>query len=317
MGTRNLICVRVNRKWVLAKYCQWDGYPTGQGVRLYKFLHIEGNIARLQAGLPHIYEPTEEDWTRVSREVKAEMARVESLGPEDLDDYLERHVPHYKRNGRDYRESYIPDEYKQSRILFPSLSRDTGAQILELIANATADHKLPIESELDFANNWLSCEWAYIVDLDEEQLKVFGRSEPKYEGHPFEDVGDDKEEVPAFVTSFTFSELRIWDDERFMHRANEIETDAEDMIRKHDKITTKRLQQNGIFSLSDFTHRNDNHENDSGEGDVNEGGANGDDNDISSASPNEDASEKDTHGRGANNDGADNVASSFDQLHLD
>ncbi|KAI0895202.1 hypothetical protein F4806DRAFT_92401 [Annulohypoxylon nitens] len=313
MGTRNLICVRANRKWAFAKYCQWDGYPTGQGVRLYKFLHIEGNIARLQAGLPHIYEPSEEFWDKMPGEIEAEIARIDCLSPKDLDDYLAQHVPsHVRKRDLEDQKSWI---LRQSNILFPSLSRDTGGSILELVANATVDHKLPVHSELDFANDWLSCEWAYIVDLDEEQLKVFGRSEPKYEGHPFEDVGDDKEEVPTFVTSFTFSELRIWDDERFMHRANEIETEAEDMIRKHNRITTERLQRCGIFCLSDFTYGNDNNKNDSGKGDVNEGGAEGDD--ISSASINEDAGEKDTHGRGANHDGADNVASQLDQLDLD
>lgn len=137
---------------------------------------------------------------------------------------------------------------------------------------------------------------AYIVDLDEEQLKIFAYSGPKYEGHPFEDVGGDKEEVPAFVTSFTFSELRSWDDEGFRCRANEIQIDAEDMIWEHYSTTIERLQQKGTFLLDGGFSQDENENN---EGDY------------------EDAGEKDTHGRGANDDGVDNTRSKLDQLHLD
>ncbi|KAI1086324.1 hypothetical protein F5B19DRAFT_501723 [Rostrohypoxylon terebratum] len=235
MGTRNLICIRVNRKWALAKYCQWDGYPTGQGFWLYKFLHIEGNIARLRAGLPHIYEPTEEDWKRVTREVKDEMTQIDSLSPKEFDDYLDDGERRRMRGMPfEHKKCIIIHEDKQSDKLFPSLSRGTGAGILELIANATPDNKLPVQSELDFANDGFSCEWAYIVDLDEEQLKIFTCTGPKSEGHPFEDVGDPDDGVPAFVTSFTFLELRSWDKKKFMQLATEIEQNVAEMVMEDD-----------------------------------------------------------------------------------
>jgi hypothetical protein len=38
MGTGNLTCVYHDSQFKLAKYCQWDGYPEGQGKKIVKFL---------------------------------------------------------------------------------------------------------------------------------------------------------------------------------------------------------------------------------------------------------------------------------------
>lgn len=38
MGTRHLIEVRCDGETKIAQYGQWDGYPSGQGVRVLKFL---------------------------------------------------------------------------------------------------------------------------------------------------------------------------------------------------------------------------------------------------------------------------------------
>lgn len=37
MGTRNLTCIVKDGEYKVAKYCQWDGYPSGKGLDL---LHI-------------------------------------------------------------------------------------------------------------------------------------------------------------------------------------------------------------------------------------------------------------------------------------
>lgn len=145
---------------VVAQYSQWDGYPTGQGVKLFDFLHVEGNIARLRAGLAYIYEPTKEELKKIPEAVEAEVARVKALDHKDLCSYLASHMPEYLRKEKpeelDEQQSGLLldltlttlDQYE---VLFPSLSRSTGGKILELIANATADHKLPIQSQLEFA----------------------------------------------------------------------------------------------------------------------------------------------------------------------
>ena len=38
MGTRNLTMVLLDDKIVVAQYCQWDGYPSGQGETVVKFI---------------------------------------------------------------------------------------------------------------------------------------------------------------------------------------------------------------------------------------------------------------------------------------
>ena len=38
MGTRNLIIVKLKGEVKVSQYCQWDGYPTGQGADLAKFI---------------------------------------------------------------------------------------------------------------------------------------------------------------------------------------------------------------------------------------------------------------------------------------
>src|SRR4051794_28441422 len=59
MGTRNLICVVYNGRFVLAQRSSFDGYPEGQGAAVVKFLQYSGNIQRLKDGLEHTYEVSE------------------------------------------------------------------------------------------------------------------------------------------------------------------------------------------------------------------------------------------------------------------
>ncbi|KAI1770056.1 hypothetical protein F4818DRAFT_277983 [Hypoxylon cercidicola] len=270
MGTRNLVCIRINRQWAVAKYCQWDGYPSGQGLFLFHFLHVEENIARLRAGLPHIYKPTKE-------------------------------------------------ELKKS---LPSLSRDIGGKILEFIVNATADDKLPIESELEFAADWLYCEWVYIVDLDEEQLKIFGCREPNHEGHPFEEVCGEGNDVPKLMASFAFTELQSWDQETFIKRAGDIEREVGALQEEQCIFSRKRLEECGItFVDGRIPHEGDTSESDtSGDGtnedDADENNADGD-NASEDTAHEEDTSGDDVNGDDVNGDGADAATSQLDRLHLD
>jgi hypothetical protein len=51
---------------------------------------------------------------------------------------------------------------------YPSLTRDTGAGILELIANAKG--ALPVVLKTDFENDELFCEGVFTVDLDKKRF---------------------------------------------------------------------------------------------------------------------------------------------------
>lgn len=41
MGTRNLVAVKFEGEYRIAQYGQWDGYPSGQGVTVLKFLRSQ------------------------------------------------------------------------------------------------------------------------------------------------------------------------------------------------------------------------------------------------------------------------------------
>ncbi|KAL2134327.1 hypothetical protein VTI74DRAFT_456 [Chaetomium olivicolor] len=203
MGTRHLICVFWKGKWFLAQYGQFDGYPEGQGAKIVKFLSVARNIENLKTGLEHhIYEPTREELEAIRAECDA-----------------------WDENRRD---QGLPYEYRIFGVnqLYPSLARETSAGLLSIIARAGAPEEegaseetkeavaeekpkkeIPVTLELEFANDTLFCEWAYVVDLDNEVLEVYGGGEKKHDGHRFKDVGDERAPVPAFICSFKFSEI--------------------------------------------------------------------------------------------------------------
>jgi hypothetical protein len=53
--------------------------------------------------------------------------------------------------------------------LWPSLSYKTGAQILELAAQANAENGMPIQLDLKSVKY---CKWAYVVDLDRQAMTL-------------------------------------------------------------------------------------------------------------------------------------------------
>ncbi|AEO54286.1 hypothetical protein MYCTH_2313755 [Thermothelomyces thermophilus ATCC 42464] len=200
MGTRHLICVFWKGKWVLAQYGQFDGYPEGQGVKIFNFLSYARNIDNLKAGLDHyIYEPTKEELDAIWAECDAWDENRLAQG--------------------------LPYQHNMFGInqLYPSLARETSAGILGIIARASQTgsedgtdgsagmraKKVPVSLDLEFANETLFCEWAYVIDLDKEILEIYGGGEHKHDGHRFKDVGSEDAPVPAFICSFSFSELYL------------------------------------------------------------------------------------------------------------
>jgi len=126
MGTRGLTKVIKNDKIVVAQYGQWDHYPSGQGLTALNFLRDEANVEKLDKGLYWLYE-TDSD---------AVGKLVERVGETNFE------------------------------TAYPSLIRDTGAEILGLIANAKG--ALPVFLDTDFENDELFCEGVFTVDLDKK-----------------------------------------------------------------------------------------------------------------------------------------------------
>jgi hypothetical protein len=146
MGTRGITKVIVNETIAVSQYGQWDHYPSGQGTNIYYFLQDPANVVALRAGLAtHVWYPTDSELEALSR-------------------------PYVKENGMmtlEMGEKYSAD--------YPSLTRDTGADILRVIANA--EGLVPIYKDLMFETEELWCEGVYTIDLDAETFTTKWDSE--------------------------------------------------------------------------------------------------------------------------------------------
>lgn len=94
---------------------------------------------------------------------------------------------------------YVPQEF----------DRDTGSKILDLILEH--DTPLGLIDDIQFASDSLFCEWAYVIDLDNQILEVyegFNKKTPIGRFASFSNVRDDDGYRPVtLIKSYKFSEL--------------------------------------------------------------------------------------------------------------
>lgn len=142
MGTRNLICVVKDNEYKVAQYSQWDGYPEGQGLTVLNFLR-------------------ENDMDKFRQQVD-KCTFIED------DDFFDNA---YAELGIDTKSGYISmEDANKFASVYPQLSRDMGGNILDFVLNN--DDAL-LKNSVDFANDSLFCEWAYVVDLDKNTFEVY------------------------------------------------------------------------------------------------------------------------------------------------
>lgn len=144
MGTRNLTMVIANGETKVAQYGQWDGYPEGQGAVALNFL-INNDLVEFKHKLNSVQFITGSKQKEIDSWLK-------SIGCE---------------NG--WMNMDQADQYKKR---YPLLSRDNGADILEMIMESDADINWVSDSS-EFAGDSLFCEWAYVIDLDKNTFEVY------------------------------------------------------------------------------------------------------------------------------------------------
>ncbi|CAG8981193.1 hypothetical protein HYALB_00012813 [Hymenoscyphus albidus] len=284
MGTRNVICVYYKGGFVIAQYAQWDGFPEGQGTKIWTFLSTPGNIARLKQGLEHIHTQWERAYIRCRQPVAEALQDWKSYNLIFLTQPANKEISEKPKRGEDaewpleYKSDGSPEVMKRFEVwkkhvlelnelhglewddfdawrrksdllmigslqeFWPSLSREMGAGILEAVASATAESPLLIKLSLEFVLDSLMCEWAYVVDLDSEQLEDFSSRCEGTEGLTsarFDEVeerpkGPDGRSrsvgmAPNLIKSFRFDELPSSEDE-FVASCNRsmIRSDEED-----------------------------------------------------------------------------------------
>lgn len=138
MDTRNLTAVKLDGEYRIAQYCQWDGYPAGQGDTVLDFLRT-WDRPRFEANLRQC------SW--ISKE---EMQQLWVDCGSDGDSATFE----------------VSDRFKEKH---PELHRDTGARVLALVQ----EKPLKLDNQIGFAADSLFCEWAYVIDLDENVLEVY------------------------------------------------------------------------------------------------------------------------------------------------
>lgn len=142
MGTRNLTIVKVDGKYPLANYGQWDGYPSGQGITILNFLRREFKPSFIYKKLPKIKELTDKESNEVLKKIGS------------IDGWM------------------TDKQFNEWKKYFPYADRNLGGEILHLINVADAD-EIKIDNSLDFAADSLFCEWAYVIDFDTNKFEVY------------------------------------------------------------------------------------------------------------------------------------------------
>lgn len=155
MGTRNLTVVKSNNRVKVAQYGQWDGYPSGQGQDIVDFLLGDGNLEKL----------------------KEKLSNVRFLDEKGKD---KEFIESYNKNAPKWSDEPDNRTIEQTSWWNTFMTRDLGAKILTNIADSGLD-EIIIENSFSFGNDSLFCEWAYVIDLDDDLLYV-------YEGFNTEEV---------------------------------------------------------------------------------------------------------------------------------
>ena len=148
MGTRALTVYKKNNEIKIAKYSQWDGYPSGLGADL--------------------------------------LAAFKDLGKDAISKCVDRATMiDFEGKDKEFIDKVNSTEDWPS--IYPLLSRDTnGASILKYLNNPDYGH-YGMKFDLDFASDSLFCEWCYVIDFDSNTLEVYKgfNCEPLAEGERF------------------------------------------------------------------------------------------------------------------------------------
>lgn len=136
MGTRNLTKV-IDADGIIrvAQYGQWDGYPEYTGTRILEFIKEHNMLEKIEKSL-----------------VKARL-----ITEEEHDEILK---PYTKEDGW-----MTFEQGADFSTMFPSLTRDTGCDILKVLVYSNGP--IPIVDNSDFESDDLFCEGVYTVNFQD------------------------------------------------------------------------------------------------------------------------------------------------------
>lgn len=135
MGTRNLTkVIDKDGEIRVAQYGQWDGYPEYSGTRMLSFISEHGMLEKIEKSLVKCRLTTNAGEIDAAYDVYSDEPKWEEL-----------------RN-----------DFNGYGIAFPSLSRDTGVDILKVIVYS--NEEILLWNDAGFQNDQLMCEGIYTLD---------------------------------------------------------------------------------------------------------------------------------------------------------
>lgn len=145
MGTRNLTLVIHEGKVRMAQYGQWDGYPEGLGKDISKVLQ------------------------------KAKLEKLRKAIDKCVFVDTEKVKQYYRDAGADNSEWVSMDVSDRFRAANPLLHRDYsgGRALSEILKVAKEKAQIELLNQQEFAADSLFCEWAYVIDLDNETVELY------------------------------------------------------------------------------------------------------------------------------------------------
>jgi hypothetical protein len=167
MGTRHLITICIDGKYPIAQYGQFDGYPERAGVNILNHLRTT-SLYDIKAGalaaVPHTKETLRQVYIDLGIDPDSEWISIE--------------------DGRKVNEAH------------PQLDRCMSANIIKFVADNGGSAPFPVLLDLDFAQDSLFCEWAYVIDFDTNTFEVYKgfNHEPLTEGERFYKSNSDGQE---------------------------------------------------------------------------------------------------------------------------
>lgn len=138
MGTRNVMIVILNEEVKVRQYCQWDGYPTGQGATIAEFI---------QSADMDMF--------------KSKVAKLKFLTPKQVRAKFKKLLGHDK-NLVTMKEGDKINQY------YPALSRDTGSNLLGLIQKG----RVKEVDDCGIYETDSEIEYIYEINLDNQTVTV-------------------------------------------------------------------------------------------------------------------------------------------------
>ena len=147
MGTRNLTKVIDSTGRIkVAQYGQWDGYPSGQAISMLTFISEYKMLDKIERAL----------------------CKVHFLSDDEADIFMKDFV--------DADGMMTMDQSDNFETIYPSLSRNTGSDILKVMVYSTG-YTLPLIDQSDFEKDELFCEGIYTLDFqNREFVSTYGKT---------------------------------------------------------------------------------------------------------------------------------------------